>query len=142
MNLTNLNYTFYFESTGEKTKNKYEGEFTVKLALTVGEQIEVAKLTDRFNGGSTTLPPAYNVYNRALAEMEVRVATGLDGKYKAPSWWVDTNGGKGLLDTNVVLDLFTQMVEQSEKEWKTRLDKESEKAEKNKKIDKVEKLDK
>jgi ssRNA-specific RNase YbeY (16S rRNA maturation enzyme) len=105
MDLLNRETTFYFSATGFKSKKKYEGNFTVKTVLTNGEQVLVALRTDQYNGGSTSLPSAYSQFNRAIAELEVRMVTKA-GIQQAPSWWKDSDGGRNLIDANLVTEVL------------------------------------
>jgi hypothetical protein len=132
MDLTNRETTFHFESTGDKSKKKYEGEFTVKTVLTNGEQIGVALRTDQYNGGSASLPFAYAKFNQAIAELEVRIVNK-DGKQLAPSWWKDSDGGRLLVDANLVTELLALANKKGDEAFEKMLDSkivEAEKAEK------------
>ncbi len=104
MNLPSNEYTFSFKTTGDKTKKVFEGSFTVKCLLTSAEIIEVGLRLDQYNRGSKTLAPGVNLLNRAFAELDVRMI-------KAPSWWKDSQDGRDLFDTNVVLEVFDRAIE-------------------------------
>jgi hypothetical protein len=132
MDLTNREVTFHFETTGAKSKKKYEGDFTVKSVLTNGEQIAVALRADQYNAGSTSLPAAVARFNQAIAELEVRIVQK-DGKQSAPSWWRDADGGRTLVDPNLVTELFLKAQEEGDKAFEKLLNDQiaaAEKAEK------------
>jgi hypothetical protein len=101
MFLPSNEHTFHFKATGEKTKQKYEGTFTVKCLLTAVEAVEVGLRTDAFNRGSKTIHSSVAILNRAFAELDIRIL-------KAPSFWKDANDGRDLLDPNIVLEVFDQ----------------------------------
>lgn len=121
-------YTFTVKLTGEKTKKTYEGTFTVKCVLTYEEQVQVGLLLDRYNGGSRTVPDGISRMNRALAEMDVKIALDSKGKQKAPSWWRDSDGGRKLIDKNIVLEVFLKSLD-AETEYDKRIEEASKSAE-------------
>lgn len=97
-------YTFSVKLKGEKTKTSYEGAFTVKCLLTIAEMSDLGLKIDEYSRGSTTLIQGVALLIRALAELEVRII-------KAPSWWKDSNGGRDLMDTNVVYEVFNKALD-------------------------------
>lgn len=139
---TEVEHTFFFECTGEKTEHKYDGKFTIKTALTNAEMVEVALRTDRYNGGSTTIPANYALANRATAELEMRIVRDKEGKLAAPSWFIDSDFCRSLFDPNVIYELFSKVLEEGNTAWKKRIDAATEKSEGNKKKkEKVEKTE-
>jgi hypothetical protein len=110
-----------FECTGETTSKRYSGSFTVKSVLNNFEATEVALRTDRYNGGSQTIPVQIALFNRAVAELELRVKS-------SPEWWSKSDSGRLIFDQNVVFELFNKVLE-AQKEWKDRLNQEAVKSE-------------
>jgi hypothetical protein len=109
--------SFEFECVGDKTGKKYDGTFTVKCVLANEETIDAALRAERYNGGVATLAAYYKLFNRALAEAEVRVRYDKEKKRQmAPSWWIDSDAGRTLLDQNVVFDVYSKCIE-AEKNW-------------------------
>jgi hypothetical protein len=105
--LKNNERTFDFEVKGNVTHEVYKGQFTVKCLLQNDEMIEIYKLVDRYNGGSYTLHSGASNFNRALAELEVRlVAADAKGNSLLPKWFSDSNYGRKLLNPNVVIELY------------------------------------
>ena len=109
MFLPNNESTFHFKKQGERSKEWFEGVFTVKCLLNQAEQIQVAIINDRYNGGVSTLPPKYALLNRTLAELEARIV-------KAPTWWTESQGGKTLYDTDIIFEVFKKAFE-AEESW-------------------------
>lgn len=114
-----------FECTGETTSKRYSGSFTIKSVLNNFELTDVVLRTDRYNGGSQTIPAQIALFNRAIAELEIRVKS-------APDWWSKSDSGRLIFDQNVVFELFAKVLE-AQKEWKDRLSQEATKSESNKK---------
>lgn len=122
-------YTFAVKITGEKTKKTYEGSFTVRCILNFEEQVNVGLLLDRYNQGSRTVPDGTVRMNRALAELDVRIVIDpRTGNLKAPSWWRDSDGGRKMIDRNVVLEVFLKSLE-AEADFDKRVDEQSKAAE-------------
>jgi hypothetical protein len=122
-------YTFPVKIVGERSKKTYEGNFTVKCVLNYQEQINVGLLIDEYNRGSRTVPEATFRMNRALAELDIRILVDeRTGNQKAPSWWRDSNGGRELIDKNVVLELFLKALD-AETDFDKRIEEEGKEAE-------------
>jgi hypothetical protein len=115
---------------GSSTGNKYEGSFTVKCVLTNAEAVRVAINTEKYGQGEATLPQYYKLFNRAMAEAEVRVVFDKDKKRPAaPSWWVDSDAGRELKDQNVVFEIYNRCMA-IEKAWKEKLNAKAAESEK------------
>jgi hypothetical protein len=122
-------YTFKVSIVGERSKKTYEGQFTVKCVLNYQEQVNVGLLLDEYNRGSRTVPEGTFRMNRALAEMDVRVVIDdRTGQQKAPSWWRDSNGGRTMIDKNVVLEVFLKALD-AETDYDKRVEESSKDAE-------------
>jgi hypothetical protein len=96
--------SFHLKVVGNRTKNTYEGDFVVKTYLTNSELIDVGLRLDTYNRGSQTVNQGVTLLNRAIAELEVRIL-------KAPSWWKDSDHGRNLFDTNILLELFNKVMD-------------------------------
>jgi hypothetical protein len=129
MHLANNEHKFYFKEKGEVSNQWFEGDFSVKCVLTIEEQVRVGVLVDRYNGGSRTLEPNRSLMNRAIAEMEVRIANNEKGKPLCPSWWAENDFGRTLYDSNILYSVFSKALE-AEKKWADSLEKEADKSEK------------
>lgn len=128
MHLANNEHKFYLKVKGDKTGEPFEGDFNVKCILTNEEQVEVAIRVDRYNGGSTTISQAHALINRTVAELELRIKRDEKGKLLAPTWWVDSDFGRTLYDTNVLYSVFEKAME-GEKKWDERIRKLADKTE-------------
>jgi hypothetical protein len=133
MLLENNEFAFHIKVQGEKTKEWFEGDFTIKCILNMQEQMDIAIATDRYNGGSTSLDPNFKLFNRMLAELETRLVRK-NNKPLCPTWWSESNFGWQLHDSNIVFEVFPKVGE-AEKAWAERLkakaDKATDQAEKN-----------
>lgn len=107
-------FTFHFKEQCKATKEWYEGDFTVKCLLTNEEQSEIALRTDRYNQGSRTLAPQYALFNRTMAELELRII-------KAPTWWKESDSGRTLFDADLVYAVFKEAMRAPE-EWAKKLE--------------------
>lgn len=109
--------TIMFESVGDFTKKRFVGDFTFKCVLNNAESIQAAIMADRYNGGSTTLPTEVALYNRATAELELRVLS-------SPKWWSDSDSGRTLMDRGIVFELFNKAMD-AQIQWKKKLTEEA-----------------
>jgi len=130
MFLSNNEHRFRVKIKGEKTGEWFEGDFTSKCILNNEEQVQIAILVDRYNAGSRTISQNHALINRAVAELEMRIVRDKKGKLLAPTWWVESDHGRLLYDTNVLYEVFTKAVE-GEKIWAKRISGEADEAEKN-----------
>lgn len=115
-------YTFHFKGKGQTSGETYEGDFTVACVLSNAEQMEVAIRTDRYGGGSKSLPEQFKLTNRVFAELDMRVR-------KSPTWWKESNGGWDLHDANIVHEVFAQAMKAVD-DWSERLKAKATEAEK------------
>lgn len=129
MHLANNEHKFYCKIQGEKTMEWFEGDFVVKCILTNEEQVDIAIRTDRYNAGSKTLPTQHTLINRTIAELEVRIMRDAKGKLQAPTWWIESDGGRLLYDTNVLYHVFAEAMK-AEQVFAQRLKDKAEAAEK------------
>ena len=109
--------TITFESVGEFTKKRFVGDFTFKCVLNNAESMQAAIMADRYNGGSTTLPTEVALYNRATAELELRIKS-------SPKWWSDSDSGRTLMDRGIVFELFNKAMD-AQIQWKEKLTEEA-----------------
>ena len=108
--LPKIERSFPFEAVGDLTGKKYDGNFQVKAILNFGDkhQLELQKTLLQADTRSPT--PGLRGVAQILAELSIRII-------EAPTWWQQSNGGRTILDENVVLALYDKVVEQ-EDEWK------------------------
>ena len=113
-------FTFHFKEQCNATKEWYEGDFTVKCLLTNAEQSEIALRTDRYNQGSRSLAPQFALFNRTLAELELRII-------KSPTWWKESDSGRTLYDPEIVYAVFKESMKGPE-EWSKKLEEKTKSA--------------
>jgi hypothetical protein len=130
--LPDKNQTFTLDVVGERTKERFQGSFTVKAMLTIAETVDVGLRTDAYNNGSRTIGERIYLMNRAIAEMEVRLVSDPKKGLLAPSWWKDSDGGRTLLDLNVLYEVYNKAMS-AETEYEKRLNTSADDAEANNK---------
>ena len=116
MSLPKNEANFDFDHLGELTGKRYEGQFTVKCVLDLADkralEIEKSRLT------ADLLNPTGNLsaLGSVIANLRVRV---LDG----PDWFLQTISTlKGLLDEEVIFELYGKCLEKSD-EWRESIKK-------------------
>jgi hypothetical protein len=122
MLLQNNEHTFHVKIQCKKTLEWFEGDFTVKCVLTNAEQVNMALATDRYNGGSTSLPEQFKLFNRCQAELETRVI-------KSPTWWKESNNGWDLMDSDLIYEVYAEAMK-AQTVWAEKLKKKADEAEK------------
>jgi hypothetical protein len=117
MNLPKNEKTFHFSKEGEVTGFKYEGEFTVKCALSLGDkrliEIEKSRLSVDLQNPTANL----DAISRIMANLRVRVIKG-------PEWFNQQINTMQIIDEDIVFEVYSQCLEASE-EWIKELKKES-----------------
>jgi len=118
MSLPKNESSFDFLHVGELTGNKYDGQFTVKCVLSLGDkrllEIEKSRLTADLMNPTGNLSALGSV----VANLRVRVTD-------APDWFNQKIMNLDILDEEVLFELYSKCLEKSE-EWR---DKVKEKAE-------------
>ena len=117
MNLPKNEKTFSFSKVGEITGFKYEGQFTVKCALSLGDkrliEIEKSRLSVDLMNPTGNL----DAISRIMANLRVRVING-------PEWFNQQVNTMSILDEEVVFEVYSEALKASE-EWLKELKKEA-----------------
>lgn len=100
--LNNL-VTINFHVIGDRTGNTYTGEFVVRKFLSHRQLLAKDQLLREYLKGDN-LQISTQV---SRADQLSTCQTALD---KAPDWWKEANGGLDLIDDNVLVDLFEQVL--------------------------------
>jgi len=112
-------FSFNFECLGEITGNKYDGNFESLCVLSVGKkhelEVEKTKLKLDFKNPTDGLESI----SYLLAVLKVRLIN-------APTWWEQSRNGFDLLDENIIIALYSKVME-GEENWKKRLQEMTEK---------------
>lgn len=111
--LPKIERAFDFEEKGEITGKKYDGQFLVKSLLNFGDKHQLELQKTLLQADTRAPTPGLRGIAQIIAELGVRVVN-------APTWWEQSNGGRSIVDENVVLALYDKVLEQ-EDEWKKEL---------------------
>lgn len=113
MDLPSKEKTFTFEHIGEDTGRKYEGQFTVRCVLNVGQKHALALEKTRLQGSYTN--PTDDLAGLAiiLANLRAKIV-------EAPEWWKQSQGGATVEDESALVVLYRK-VQEAEFEWKEEL---------------------
>jgi hypothetical protein len=117
INLPKNEKTFMFSKVGEVTGAKYEGQFTVKCALSLADkrliEIEKSRITADLMNPTGNL----DAIGRVIANLRVRVING-------PEWYNQQVNTMTILDEEIVFDVFSEALKASD-DWMKELKKES-----------------
>jgi hypothetical protein len=101
-----------FNFTSE-TGKKYDGTFTVRCTLNIGQKHAMALEKTRLLGNHTN--PTDDLMGLAVILSTLR-AKIIDG----PNWWTQSIGGWSIEDEDVLVELFDK-VQDAEREWRKSL---------------------
>jgi hypothetical protein len=118
MNFKDTEKTFYFDYTSELGQ-RYEGNFTVKCLLTMGEKHRLELEKTRLLGNSVNPTAELLGIATILATLKHKIVD-------APNWWKQSNGGEKIQELDILTELFYK-VDDMEQEWKAELLKKAEK---------------
>lgn len=98
---------------GETSGQRYVGKFTCRCVLNIGQRTAADVAEARLNEGLKDVRENTRVMHMVLAQLEARVT-------HAPKWWIASEGGRLLMDENVVLEIYRQCLA-AETEWRTQV---------------------
>lgn len=119
MDLPSKEKTFDFEHVGQTTDKKYDGRFTVRCVLNVGQKHALALEKTRLMG-------SYENPSDELVGLAIVLATLRARIVDAPEWWKQSQGGSLIDDEDALVYLF-QKIQEAESEWKEELKKKTQK---------------
>lgn len=112
MNFPPTQKTFHFDYTSA-FNNRYEGEFTVKCLLSIGEKHRLELEKTRLLGNMPN--PTDELIGIAV------ILSSLRNKIvDSPSWWAQSRGGDSIQEEDVLAELFAK-VQDAETEWRREL---------------------
>lgn len=98
-------------STGES----FTGTFTVKAVLSHEDRFQLERIYKSFLPDDTSASEQVKADATVIAELNVRILKG-------PDWWIDSRGGRSMIDMQPLYDLFLKCKE-AQTEWQTELQK-------------------
>lgn len=111
MDLPKRERTFNFNSTGESGA-KYEGQFTIKCRLNVGEKLQLELDKSRLLADMANPSDGLKGFAIALSTLRAKIS-------EAPEWWKQS---RGLIeDEDTLIQLYDE-VEKTSMEWRRELD--------------------
>ena len=113
MELPKNESTFEVAVVGDTTYKKYDGQFTVRCVLTMGQKHGMELEKTRLMGNHAS--PTEDLKGLAIIFANLRAKIT-----DAPEWWKQSVGGATISDENVLIELFDQ-VEKAEKEWRQKV---------------------
>lgn len=117
MSLPNKEKTFDFDYEGLETGKKYDGRFTVRCLLSVGQKHTMALEETRLLGNYANPTEDLAGYAMILSNLRAKIID-------APEWYKQSNGGILIDDEDVLVELFRK-IKEMELAWKEDLKKAS-----------------
>ncbi len=113
MELPKNEATFSVDSEGDTTYKRYEGLFTVRCVLTMGQKHAMELEKSRLLGSYAN--PTGELEGLAIIFANLRAKI-----VDAPEWWKQSAGGSTITDENVLVDVFN-LINKAEKEWRQKV---------------------
>ena len=118
--LPKLEKTFDFSYTGENTGLEYQGVFTVRCVLNIGQKHSIEIEESRLMADNRNPTAGLANIATALAELHGRIVEG-------PAWWKDSKSAADILDEGLIYAILSKCWE-AEDDWKAGLKKKAEEA--------------
>lgn len=112
MNFPSTDKTFYFDHT-TIFGNRYEGNFTIRCNLNVGQKHRLELEKTRLLGNYPNPTDELVGYAVVLANLRHKLTD-------APNWWVQSRGGETIEEEEVLAELYAKLQEM-EVEWRREL---------------------
>lgn len=109
MDIPSTQKTFYFDYTTE-FEQRYEGEFTVKCLLNIGEKHRLELEKNRLLGNIANPTDELFGISMILSNLRAKIVN-------APNWWLQSRGGETIQEEDLLAQLFGK-VQDAEIEWK------------------------
>ena len=113
MELPKNESTFDIETVGDTTFKNYQGQFTVRCTLTMGQKHAMELEKSRLMGSYTN--PTEELVGIAVLFANLRHKI-VDG----PEWWKQSTGGATIKDENVLVDIYNGIMK-AEEEWRQKV---------------------
>lgn len=109
-----LNDAFFdIDLIGEFTGKTYKGRFTIKPAISIGEQIEMEREISMYLSDLSNPTPNLAVLATMLSNIKFHTI-------KFPEWWDAKTQGRELEDRNVIIEIFNN-IKRIQEEWKQKV---------------------
>ena len=102
--------TVNLDSLGDRTKQRWVGQFRVKCVLTNADRFRLERLyAELLPSREREVDEEIKLRAATIAELSVRIVDG-------PDWWTATRGGQLMADKAPLYDLIV-MCNNEEKQW-------------------------
>ena len=113
MELPKNEATFSVDLVGDTTMKRYEGQFTVRCVLNMGQKHAMELEKNRLMGG-------FDAPTNALAGMAVLLSSIRAKVIDSPEWWKQSGAGASLSDDNILVVLYDKIIE-AENAWRQKV---------------------
>jgi hypothetical protein len=113
MELPKNEATFDVDMLGDTTFKQYQGQFTCRCILNIGQKHSMELEKSRLLGSYVN--PTEDLQGLAIIFANLRAKI-----IEAPEWWKQSAGGTTINDENILVELFKQL-QKAEKEWRQKV---------------------
>src|SRR5208283_5222522 len=100
---------FDFDMQGDTTFKQYQGQFTCRCVLTMGQkhgmELEKSRLLGSYSNPTEELEGLAIIFANLRAKI-----------VDAPEWWKQSLGGATINDENVLIDIYNK-IQEAEQKW-------------------------
>jgi hypothetical protein len=113
MELPKNEAVFEVDVTGDTTFKQYQGQFTCRCVLSMGQKHAMELEKSRLLGANPNPTEDLKGIAVVFANLRAKIIEG-------PEWWKQSFGGSTINDENVLVELYDQ-VEKAEIEWRQKV---------------------
>ena len=113
MELPKNEAVFEINTVGDTTFKHYQGQFTVRCILSIGQKHAMELENSRLLGNYANPTGQLKGYATVLSTLRSKIID-------APEWWKQSLGGANINDENVLVDIFDE-IEKAETEWRQKV---------------------
>ena len=113
MELPKNEVAFEVDIQGDTTFKKYQGQFTCRCILSMGQKHSMELEKSRLLGNYKNPTPELEGIAAVFANLRAKLID-------APDWWKQSAGGATISDENVLVELYNK-AEKAEQEWRQKV---------------------
>ena len=113
MELPKNEATFDVDVLGDTTFKNYNGQFTCRCILNLGQKHSMELEKSRLLGSYTNPTEDLKGLATIFANLRAKLVDG-------PEWWKQSLGGSAINDENILIELYRK-VEKAEDEWRQKV---------------------
>jgi hypothetical protein len=103
-------HTFTIDLIGDETGKKYQGKFTIKNVLNIGEKVQLEREISRFLSDYQNPTDNLKILATAIANIKMHIIS-------YPDFWNIDEDGLDIEDNNLIFHIFEKIMETKQKRY-------------------------